>query len=346
MMDITTGTTETTTTAGSRATMRAIVQKAYGTADQLVLGTLDRPSIAPDEVLVRIAAAGLDRGTWHLMSGEPYLIRLMGFGVRAPKNPVPGLDVAGTVVAIGNDVTRFAVGDAVFGVSKGSFAEYAAAREGKLAHKPESLTFDEAAVLGISGLTALKSVTDVARVEAGQHVLVIGASGGVGSFAVQIAVALGAHVTGVCSTAKAGLVTALGAERVIDYTTADFADGSEYDVVLDIGGSSSVSHLRRALAKDGTLVIVGGEGSSKWGTGMGRQLRAAALSPFVRQRLMMVVAEEHHSGLDRLAELVAAGQLTPALERTYPLEETADAMRDLVAGRARGKIAIHVADLG
>ncbi len=345
-MDTTPRTTDTTTQNERGATMRAIVQKAYGTADQLALATIDRPSIAPDEVLIRVAAAGLDRGTWHLMSGEPYLIRLMGFGVRAPKNQVPGFDVAGTVVAIGNDVTRFEVGDSVFGVSKGSFAEYAAAREDKLARKPESLTYEQAAVLGISGLTALKAVQDVARVEAGQRVLVIGASGGVGSYAVQIAVALGAHVTGVCSTAKTDLVTALGAERVIDYTTSDFADGTEYDVVIDIGGSSSVSHLRRALAQDGTLVIVGGEGSSTWSTGMGRQLRAAALSPFVGQRLTMVVAEEHHSGLERLAELVAAGQVTPAVERSYPLEQTADAMRDLVAGKARGKIAIRVANLG
>ena len=345
-MDITTNTSETTTSTSSAGTMRAIVQKAYGTADQLALATIDRPSIAPDEVLIRVGAAGLDRGTWHLMSGEPYLIRLMGFGVRAPKNQVPGFDVAGTVVAIGNDVTRFEVGDSVFGVSRGSFAEYAAAREDKLARKPEGLTHEQAAVLGISGLTALKAVQDVARVEAGQRVLVIGASGGVGSYAVQIAVALGAHVTGVCSTAKTDLVTALGAERVIDYTTSDFADGTEYDVVIDIGGSSSVSHLRRALAKDGTLVIVGGEGSSKWSTGMGRQLRAAALSPVVGQRLRMVVAEEHHSGLERLAELVAAGQITPAVERAYPLEQTADAMRDLVAGNARGKIAIRVATSG
>ncbi len=215
-MDITTNTSETTTSTSSAGTMRAIVQKAYGTADQLALATIDRPSIAPDEVLIRVGAAGLDRGTWHLMSGEPYLIRLMGFGVRAPKNQVPGFDVAGTVVAIGNDVTCFEVGDSVFGVSKGSFAEYAAAREDKLARKPESLTYEQAAVLGISGLTALKTVQDVARVEAGQRVLVIGASGGVGSYAVQIAVALGAHVTGVCSTAKTDLVTALGAERVID----------------------------------------------------------------------------------------------------------------------------------
>ncbi len=339
-------TPRTTEAPSSRGTMRAIVQTTYGTADQLVFGTLDRPTIAPGEVLLRVGAAGLDRGTWHLMSGEPYLIRLMGFGMRAPRNRVPGFDVAGTVVAIGDAVTRFAVGDAVFGVSRGSFAEYAAAREDKLAHKPGRLTFEQAAVLGISGLTALKTVEDVARVEAGQRVLVIGASGGVGSYAVQLAVARGARVTGVCSTAKTALVAALGAERVIDYTTTDFADGTRYDVVVDIGGRSSISHLRRALARTGTLVIVGGEGEGRWSTGMGRQLRALALSPFVSQRLTMVVAEEHHTGLERLASLVAAGQLTPVVERMYALERTADAMRDLVAGEARGKIAIRVAQLG
>ena len=203
--------------------MRAIVQTEYGSADVLRVAEIDRPAIADDEVLVRVHAAGLDRGTWHLMAGQPYLIRLMGYGLRAPKNRVPGLDVAGTVVAIGADVTRFAVGDEVFGVSRGSFAEYACAREDKLARKPANLTFDQAAVVAISGLTALQGLCDVGRLEAGQRVLIIGASGGVGTFAVQIAKAFGAEVTGVCSTAKLDLVRSLGADHVIDYTQDDFS---------------------------------------------------------------------------------------------------------------------------
>jgi len=268
----------------------------------------------------------------------------MGFGFRAPKNRVPGLAVAGTVEAIGSTVTRFAVGDEVFGVSRGSFAELAAAREDKLAHKPTNLTFEQAAVLGISALTARQAVQDVADVSVGQRVLVVGASGGVGSYAVQIAVAAGARVTGVCSTAKTDLVAALGAERVIDYNHEDFADGTQqYDVILDIGGMSSVSRLRRALTATGTLVIVGGEGGRRWSPGMGRQLWALALSPFVSQRLTMVVCKEHFSGLELLGELAATEQVTPVVERTYPLAQVPDAMRHLEAGQVRGKLVIAVA---
>ena len=202
--------------------MRAIVQTEYGSADVLRVAEIDRPAIAADEVLVRVHAAGLDRGTWHLMAGQAYLIRLMGFGLRAPKNRVPGLDVAGTVVATGTEVTRFAIGDEVFGISRGSFAEFACAREDKLARKPANLSFDQAAVVAVSGLTALQGLCDVGRLEAGQRVLIIGASGGVGTFALQIAKAFGAEVTGVCSTAKLDLVRALGADHVIDYTQRRF----------------------------------------------------------------------------------------------------------------------------
>jgi NADPH:quinone reductase-like Zn-dependent oxidoreductase len=325
--------------------MKAIVQDTYGSSEALAFrDDLEAPRIAADEVLVRVHAAGLDRGTWHLMTGQPYLMRVMGFGLRAPRNRVPGYDVAGTVLAVGVDVTRFAVGDEVFGISTGSFAELAAAREDKLAHKPADLTFEQVAAMGVSALTARQAVQDVARVQAGQSVLVVGASGGVGSYAVQIAAAAGARVTGVCSTAKTDLVAALGAERVIDYTRDDFADGTRrYDVVLDIGGMSSVSRLRRALAPAGTLVIVGGEGGRRWSPGMGRQLWAAALSPFVAQRLALVVCREHFSGLELLAGLAAAGQVTPAVERTYPLEQVPAAMRHLEAGQVRGKVVIAVA---
>ncbi len=324
--------------------MQAIVQDEYGSADVLRVAEIDRPTIRPDEVLIRVHAAGLDRGTWHFMAGMPYLFRLMGPGVRKPKNPVLGLDVAGTVAAVGADVTRFAVGDEVFGISRGSFAEYAAAREDKLAHKPSNLSFDQAAVVAVSGLTALQSLLDVGRLEAGQHVLIVGASGGVGTYAVQIAKACGAEVTGVCSTAKVDLVRSIGADHVIDYTRADFASGPQrYDLILDIGGNSSLSRLRRALAPSGTLVLVGGEDGDRWTGGMGRQLQAVVLSPFVRQRLTMKIAKENYADLERLSGLLEAGKLTPTVDKTYPLDQTPDAMRHLQAGQARGKIVIAVA---
>jgi 2-desacetyl-2-hydroxyethyl bacteriochlorophyllide A dehydrogenase len=327
--------------------MQAIVQSEYGSADVLRLEEIDRPTIADDEVLVRVRAAGLDRGTWHLMAGRPYVTRLMGFGLRRPKNPVPGLDVAGTVVAVGADVTRFDIGEEVFGIGRGSFAEYASARADKLAHKPANIAFDQAAVVAVSGLTALQSLRDVGRVESGQHVLIVGASGGVGTYAVQIAKALGAEVTGVCSTAKTDLVRAIGADHVIDYTQEDFADGRRrYDLILDIGGNSPLARLRRALTPRGTLVLVGGEDGDRWIGGMDRQLRALALSPFIRQRLAMKVPKEHHADLQRLAELIEAGELTPFVDKTYPLHQAADAMRHLEAGHARGKIVITVTDDG
>ena len=323
--------------------MRAVVQHDYGSADVLRVEEIDRPTIRDDEVLIRVHAAGLDRGTWHFMAGMPYLFRLMGPGLRKPKNPVLGLDVAGTVVAVGADVTRFGVGDEVFGISRGSFAEYAAAREDKLARKPANLTFDQAAVVPISGLTALQSLLDVGRVEAGKHVLIVGASGGVGTYAVQIAKASGAEVTGVCSTAKVDLVRSIGADHVIDYTRDDFAAGPRrYDLILDIGGNSPLSRLRRALAPTGTLVLVGGEDGDRWTGGMGRQLRAVALSPFVRQRLTMKTPREHYADLERVARLIETGDLTPTIDKTYPLDQAPDAMRHLQAGQARGKIAITV----
>src|SRR6478672_1273255 len=227
--------------------MRAIVQETYGDADVLRLETVARPEITEHEVLVRVHAAGLDRGTWHLMTGRPYVMRL-GVGLRGPRNPVPGIDVAGTVVAVGQEVTRFAVGDEVFGFGRGTFAEYAVVREDRLARKPATLTFEQAAVVPVSASTALQALTDVGRVERGQQVLVIGASGGVGSYAVQLAKALGAEVTGVCSAAKVDLVRSLGADHVVDYAHDDFADGSHrYDLVLDIGGNPTLARLRRAL---------------------------------------------------------------------------------------------------
>ena len=246
--------------ATTSTTMRAIVQDTYGTAAVLRLAQVARPRIADDEVLLRVRAAGLDRGTWHLMTGQPYLMRIMGFGLRAPKNRVPGLDVAGTVAAVGPAVTGFAPGDEVFGISRGSFAEFAAVRQDKLCHKPVNLTFEQAAVVPISAGTALQALTDVGKVRQGQRVLIIGASGGVGTYAVQLAKAFGAQVTGVASTAKLDLVRSLGADHVVDYTRSDFADTTErYDLIIDIAGNATLSCLRNKLTLTGTLVIVGGE---------------------------------------------------------------------------------------
>jgi NADPH:quinone reductase-like Zn-dependent oxidoreductase len=323
-------------------TMRAVVQDTYGTADVLRLAQVDRPEVAANDVLVQVMAAGLDRGTEHLLTGKPYAMRIMGMGFRKPKNRVAGLDVAGTVAAVGSAVTRFAVGDEVFGISRGSFAEYAVAREDKLAAKPANLTFEQAAVVPVSGLTALQALRDAGRVEAGQRVLVIGASGGVGSYAVQLAKAFGAQVTGVSSTAKTDLVRSLGADNVIDYTKADFADGTNrYDLIIDTGGNSTIARLRRALTPRGTLVIVGGEDGGKI-TGMGRQLRALVVSLFVGQRLTMQIPKENFRDLEVLTSMIEAGSVTPSIDRTYPLDDAADAVRHLVAGKARGKVAITI----
>jgi NADPH:quinone reductase-like Zn-dependent oxidoreductase len=320
--------------------MRAIVQDVYGSADRLRLSEIERPVIAADEVLVQVRAAGVDRGTCHLMRGEPYLMRILGFGFRGPKNRVPGLDVAGTVVAVGADVTRFQAGDEVFGISRGSFAEYAAAPEAKLVRKPAELSFEQAAVVPVSGLAALQGLR-AGRIKAGQKVLIIGASGGVGSYAVQLAKAFGATVTGVASTAKAGLVRSIGADQVIDYTREDFADGRQhYDLILVIGGNSRLSRLRRALTPNGTLVIAGGEGG-KW-TGVGRQLRALMLSPVVPQRLTMYISAHRQGDLEALRQQVEAGHVTPVVGKTYPLPEVPEAIRHLEGGRARGKLAITV----
>ena len=322
--------------------MRAIVQDAYGSIDVLRLGEIAEPDIAENEVLLKVRAAGMDRGTWHVMTGQPYLMRIMGFGFRRPKNRVAGFDVAGTVAAVGSGVTRFQVGDEVFGISRGSYAEYAAAREDKLADKPAGLGFEQAAVVPISGGTAIQGLR-AGRIEAGQAVLIIGASGGVGTYAVQLAKALGAEVTGVCSTAKLDLVRSIGADHVIDYTREDFADGNQrYDLILDIGGNSRLSRLRRALAPKGTLVIVGGEEGGKWTGGFGRQIRALVLSPFVGQRLTMLASKEHHAHLEAVSRFIEAGQVVPIVDETYPLAEVPDAMRHLEAGRARGKIAITI----
>ena len=323
--------------------MKAIVRDTYGSPEVLELRDIDIPQYADEEVLVHVHAAGVGRDVWHVMTGLPYPIRLAGYGFRAPKNPVIGSDMAGVVEALGKDVTRFQPGDEVFGIGKGSYAEYVCAREDKLAPKPTNLTFEQAAVLAIMGSTALQALRDHGRVEPGQEVLIIGASGGVGTYAVQIAKAFGAHVTGVCSTQKVEMVRSIGADHVIDYTQEDFAEGDQrYDLILDIGGNSSLSRLRRALASRGTLVIVGGEGGGRWLGGTDRQLRAMMLSPFVGQKLGTFVNKENHEDMLVLKELIEAGKVTPIIDRTYPLAEVPEAIRYLEEGHARGKVVISV----
>jgi NADPH:quinone reductase-like Zn-dependent oxidoreductase len=328
--------------ATPEGTMRAIVQGGYGSPDVFRLAQIRIPEVADNQVLVRAHAAGMDRGTWHLMVGQPYLLRL-ALGFRKPKNPVPGLDLAGTVVAVGSAVTKFSKGEEVFGTGNGSFAEYAVAPEDQLARKPRGLSFEQAAVVPVSALTALQALTDVGRLQPGQQVLIIGASGGVGSYAVQLAKALGAEVTGVSSTTKLDLVRSLGADHVIDYVREDFADGADrYDLILDIAGNPTLSRLRHALTPTGTAVIVGGEQGGRLTGGLDRQFRAVALSLFVRQRLTFFVSKERGSDLDRLTEFIEAGKLTPSIDQIFSLDQVPEAMRHLAAGKARGKIAITI----
>jgi NADPH:quinone reductase-like Zn-dependent oxidoreductase len=331
------------TATGWEAAMEAIVQDVYGSTEVLALKDIAKPEVGNKELLVRVHAAGVDRGAWHLMTGRPYLLRIAGYGLRRPKNPVRGRELAGVVEAIGADVTRFRPGDAVMGIGEGTFAEYARAREDKLVPKPASLTFEQAAAVPISAGTALQAVRDQGKVQPGQTVLVIGASGGVGTFAVQLAKTFDADVTGVASTAKVDLVRSIGADHVIDYTRDDVADGPQrYDVILDIGGNRSLSQLRRALTPRGTLVLVGGESGDRWTGGMGRQVRAVATSPFVQQNMRMFINKERSADLEYLTELIDAGKVTPIIDRSYPLRQTPEAVRYLEEGHSRGKIVITV----
>jgi NADPH:quinone reductase-like Zn-dependent oxidoreductase len=325
-------------------TMRAIVQDEYGEAmDVLRLEEIDRPAIADDEVLLRVVAAGVDRGVWHIMTGLPYPIRLMGYGLRTPKDRARGREVAGIVEAVGKDVTTFAPGDEVFGIGEGTFAEYCRASADKLAPKPRNLTFEEAAAGTISALTALQAVRDAAKVRPGQKVLVIGASGGVGTYAVQIAKAFGAHVTGVCSTAKADLVRSLGADHVIDYTRDDVTEGPQrYDVILDIGGNRTLTRLRRVLTAHGTLVVIGGETGGKVLGGVDRLLRASLLSVFVGQKLTPLANSENAGDLLALTGLFESGTIAPVVDRTFPLSEAPAAIQYMTDGHTRGKIVVTI----
>ena len=322
--------------------MRAIVQDRYGGTEQLRLEDVPAPVPGPDEVLVRVGAAGVDRGTWHVMAGMPLVARL-GLGLRRPRARIPGRDVAGTVEAVGEGVTGYAPGDAVYGTAAGSFAELAVVPVKRLARRPSTLSVEEAAAVPVSALTALQALR-AARVGPDSRVLVIGASGGVGSYAVQLAVDLGAAVTGVCGPAKADLVRSLGAQRVVDHTTTRLEDlGEHFDAVLDIGGHRPLRVLRRLLAERGVLVVVGSEGGGRWLGGLERSIGAALLSPFVGQRLVMLVASENGADLAALTAVVERGGMRPALERTFPLERAAEAIDHVAGGRARGKVVVTMA---
>ena len=322
--------------------MQAIVQDRYGkTADVLRLEEIDPPQIGDNDVLVGVKAASVHIGDWHVMTGLPYLLRVVGFGFRAPKARVRGMDVAGVVEAVGQNTTRFKVGNEVFGTGDGSFAEYASASEDTLALKPANLTFKQAAAVPTSAVAALQALRDAGGIKAGQHVLLVGASGGVGLYAVQIAKSFGAEVTGVCSTTKVDIVRSLGADHVIDYTQEDFTQsGHRYDLILVMGGNHSLSELKQVLRPGGTLVPVGTEGGSRL-VGGKAWIRAMLLSKLVRH-LRPLASQPNQADLQFVTELIAAGKIRPLIDKTFPLREVPEAIRYLTAGHARGKIVITV----
>src|SRR4051794_5682933 len=320
--------------------MKAVVQDRYGSAGVLEFGEVPIPPVGDGEVLVGVVAAGVDRGAWHFMAGEPYLMRVLGFGFRAPKSRVPGTNIGGHVVHVGRNVTRFKVGDAVFGTCRGAWAEYAVASEQKICLKPASLTFEQAAVVPYGAFASWQAVHDHGRVQAGESVLVIGATGAVGSFAVQFAKAVGADVTAVCGPRSVDAAKPLGADRVLDYTTEDFAhEPRRYDAVIDVFGRSSVSRLRHVLKRNGRLVIVGGEGD-RWIGGIQRQLWATLLSAFVSQRLRTFIVKENGEYLQKITDLIEAGEARPVVGRTYPFIDAPSAVRDVVEGTTQGRIAL------
>ncbi|GGE96144.1 NAD(P)-dependent alcohol dehydrogenase [Mycetocola zhadangensis] len=324
--------------------MKAVVQHKYGERDVFRIENVQAPEVGDHDVVVRVKAAGVDAGVWHTMAGKPYLLRLFGFGLRAPKQRIPGRDVAGTVSRVGAGVTRFVVGDEVFGTTlKGSYAEFTQTPETRLTQKPSNISFEQAAAASVSGCTAMHGVRDAGGLKAGQKVLVLGAGGGVGSFAVQIAVAMGATVTGVCSTNKVEFVSSLGATRVIDRSREDFAAGSDrYDLIIDTAGHTSLGRLRRVLTKRGTLVIVGGEGGGPLLGGFGRSLRAPLVSLFGSQKLRGLMSGEDLPTLEALRDLIGAGNVVPPVDRTFPLEQAGKAVEYLHDGRPVGKVVVTV----
>jgi NADPH:quinone reductase-like Zn-dependent oxidoreductase len=324
--------------------MKAIAQDGYGSADVLEFRNIEDPVVGDGDVLVRVRAAGCGPDVWHLMTGLPLMAR-PAIGLTKPKEAVRGWDVAGTVEAVGASVTGFQPGDEVMGIAEGSFAELAIGQPEKLVAKPARLTFEQAAAVPISGVTAIQAIRDVAKVQPGQAVLVIGAAGGVGTLTVQIAKAFEATVTGVCSTSKVDLVRSNGADDVIDYVREDFTDGSRrWDVIVDTAGRRPLSALRRALVPGGTLVVVGGDGGGRWTGGFFRGiLRGPLVSPFVGQRLRGLNSKVNREDLLAVRELIEAGKVTPVVGRTYPLVDAAEALRSVEQGHAAGKIVVTVA---
>jgi NADPH:quinone reductase-like Zn-dependent oxidoreductase len=321
--------------------MKAVVQDRYGDLGVLQFMDIDQPVVSADAVLVRVHAAAVGKGDWLTVKGLPYVAR-MRYGLPRPKHPVPGFDVAGRVEAVGSNVTQLRPGAEVFGWCEGSFAEYASVPEGQLVQKPTNLTFEQAAAVPISGFAALQALRNTGGVQPGQQVVIIGASGGVGSFAVQLAKAFGAEVTGVCSTKSVEMVRSLGADHVIDYIQEDFTrTGQHYDLILEMAGNRSLADLRRALTPKGTLVLVGGSGG-RWFMGTGRTLRAVLVSPFVGQRLRSFFSKPKRADLVVLKELIEAGKVTPVIDRTFPLSETAEGIRYVGERSTQGKTVITV----
>src|SRR5438067_1993827 len=325
--------------------MKAIVYCDYVVAN-LKLEEIEKPSPADDQLLVRVRAASINPYDWHFVEGTPYIMRMMGVGLRKPKDIQLGVDFAGTVEAVGKNVTQFKPGDDVFGGRGGAFAEYVCRRaEGAVALKPANLTFEQAASVNIAGITALQALRDKGNVQPGQKVLINGASGGVGTFAVQIAKSFGADVTGVCSTRNVDLVTSLGADHVIDYTKEDFAKGTErYDVILDNVPNHSLSECRRILTPNGKYVMIGGGGpnDSRWVGPFGRVIKTMVLSPFTSQKMGMMMADANGKDLTILADMMQSGKLKPVIDRTYKLNEVPAAIAYLEEGHARGKVVITV----
>lgn len=319
--------------------MKAIVQHKYGAPEAVLeLQDIDQPVVGDDEVLVRVHASSVNPADWHFMRGSPYFIRLAGYGLRRPKNPVPGIDVAGVVDAVGKDVTRLRPGDEVLGWCRGAYAEYACAAEDHFVPKPANITFEQAAAVPIAATTALQGLRDKGQLRPGQTVLVIGASGGVGTFAVQIAKALGADVTGVCSTRNVEMVRSIGADHVIDYTREDFIGGEKrYDLIFQLAGTRSPSDCRRTLTRKGTLVLCSGDGRL---SGIDRIVTAMVSSPLVSQRLVTWVSTINSRDLLTLTGLIEAGEVTPVIDRTYALSETPAAILYLEEGHTRGKVVI------
>ncbi len=322
--------------------MKAIVQHRYGEPDVLALEDVEEPTITDDELLVRVRASSVNPQDWYFVTGTPYLARL-SFGLRQPKQHIPGTDMAGVVEKVGSNVTQFQPGEAVFGMRSGAFAEYVSVRPDQIVAKPASVTFEQAAAVPVAALTALQGLRDKGRIDAGQQVLINGASGGVGTFAIQIAKSFGAEVTGVCSTRNVETIRSLGADHVIDYTREDFVQsGQKYDLILDIAGNRSVADRRRAMTPNGTLVLVGGPKASKWLGPLSGFVKVTIGSRRGRQTMVTMLAKNSRDDLATMAELLESGRVKPVIERTYPLAEVAAALSYLGEGHAKGKIVVAV----